>query len=376
MIKVLLVIPTLDRSGAEKQFALLATHLPRDEFEVHTVALTRGGPYEAVLRERGIPLTVLNKRWRLDPRALWDLRQLIFQLQPDILHTWLFAANAYGRQAAGRNGAPAVIVSERCVDSWKSGWQLTLDRRQRARTTRLIGNSQGVADFYQEQGFAGDRIVVIPNGTSIPERIPFDRDAVLAEFDIPPGSQVVGSVGRLARQKRGHDLIWAMQLLRQLRDRVYYLIVGDGPEKVELIKLAEHMGCDHLVRFAGHREDAEQLMATMNVLWLGSDFEGMSNSVMEAMAAGLPVIATDIPPNRELVVDGETGYLVRVGDSVGFAQFSDRILADQELAQRLGAAGRERIRKQFSIVRMVDAHADLYRRVVAEQAESTTGDSA
>lgn len=118
------------------------------------------------------------------------------------------------------------------------------------------------------------------------------------------------------------------------------------------------------MRFAGYRADAARLIGLCNVFWLASEFEGMSNSVMEAMAAGVPVIASDIPPNRELVVDGQTGYLVRVGDSVGMAQFTDRILADPLLAQRLGTSGRERMRTDFSIDRMVAAHAELYREVL------------
>ncbi|MGH7127929.1 MAG: glycosyltransferase, partial [Planctomycetaceae bacterium] len=104
----------------------------------------------------------------------------------------------------------------------------------------------------------------------------------------------------------------------------------------------------------------------MNVVWLASDFEGLSNSVMEAMALGIPVVASDIPPNRELVGDGRTGFIVKVGDSVGFAQFSDRILADPALADRLGRAARERMRSEFSIEKMVQAHAALYRQVVGE----------
>jgi glycosyltransferase involved in cell wall biosynthesis len=156
-----------------------------------------------------------------------------------------------------------------------------------------------------------------------------------------------------------------LQLLQQLTDRVYLLLVGEGPERNDLIALARHVGCEHLVRFAGYREDAAKLIALCHVFWLGSEFEGMSNSVMEAMAAGVPVVATDIPPNRELIVDGETGFLVHVGDSVGMAQFTDRILADPTLAQRLGAAGRERMRQQFGIDRMVTAHAKLYRDILS-----------
>ncbi len=96
MIKILSLIPTLDRSGAEKQFALLATRLPRDEFNVHTVTLTRGGPYEAMIRDAEIRMTSLRKRLKFDPVALWRLKRLIDVERPDILHCWLFAANAYG----------------------------------------------------------------------------------------------------------------------------------------------------------------------------------------------------------------------------------------------------------------------------------------
>jgi glycosyltransferase involved in cell wall biosynthesis len=381
MPKVLLLIPTLDHSGAEKQFALLASRLPRPEFDVHAVTLTRGGPYEAMIREAGVPVTHLGKRAKFDPLALWRLRSLIQAERPDILHSWIFAANAYSRLVAGHDAWPKVLVSERCVDSWKSPWQLWLDRRQIGRTTRLIGNSNSVADFYRTLGVPAEKLAVIPNAVEIPAETsadnPADRDRLLAEFDIPPGSRIVGFAGRLAPQKRVKDIVWAMQVLQQLRDRVYLLLIGDGPERTSLVELAKHVGCDHLVRFAGHRDDAARLIGLMNVFWLASDFEGMSNSIMEAMAAGVPVVASDIPPNRELVVDGQTGFLVKVGDGVGMAQFADRILADPALAQRLGEAGRERMRTEFSVEKMVSRHAELYRQVVApgDAPASTPGDT-
>jgi glycosyltransferase involved in cell wall biosynthesis len=152
-----------------------------------------------------------------------------------------------------------------------------------------------------------------------------------------------------------------MQLLRQLTSNVYFLVLGDGPEREALQQFARRMTCDHVTRFAGHREDAPKLIGLMDVFWLASDFEGMSNSVMEAMAAGVPVVCSDIPPNRELVIDGETGFVVHVGDSAGFAQFADRILADRELAERLGAAARQRVAREFSVERMIAAHVKLYR---------------
>ena len=363
--KLMLIVPTLDQSGAEKQLTLLACRLPRDEFDVHVVALTRGGAFAEELARHDVRLTILGKRWKFDPLAMWRLRKLIKAEQPDIVHTWLFAANAYGRLVVGRcmNPRPKLIVSERCVDVWKAGWQLWLDQRLIARTDRLIGNSVAVAEFYKSIGYPADRVTVIPNGIDVPDETPFDRDALLAEFDIPRGSPVIGFVGRLAKQKRVDDLIFAMGLVAILRPNAHLLLIGDGPERDKLMKFARDIDVDRQTRFAGHRSDATKLLRLLDLFWIASDFEGQSNSIMEAMAAGLPVLASDIPPNRELVIDGETGFLVNIGDRAGFQQFADRLLADPDLARRLGNAGRERMRQHFSIENMVAAHTRLYREV-------------
>src|SRR5262245_34263124 len=115
---------------------LLATRLPRDEFEVHVVALTRGGPYADDLASAGVRLTLLGKRFKGDPIAFRKLKRLLRDEPPDVLHTWMFTANAYGRLAAGRRPPFPILVSERCVDVWKARWQLWLDRQLAPRTTR------------------------------------------------------------------------------------------------------------------------------------------------------------------------------------------------------------------------------------------------
>ena len=148
-ITVSLLIPTLDRSGAEKQLVSLACGLSRDEFQVEVIALTRGGPLETELTQHQIPLTIIGKRHRLDLQALRRLRQHLATNRPNLLHTWLFAANAYGRIARTTSPTTRVIVSERCVDSWKRRWQLWIDRRLIARTDQFLANSQAVAEFYQ-----------------------------------------------------------------------------------------------------------------------------------------------------------------------------------------------------------------------------------
>ena len=376
MIRLALLIPTLDRSGAEKQLALLATRLPRDQFDVHVIALTRGGPYAGLLRENDVPITIVQKSHKLDLGAYRRLKRALTQLSPDILHTWLFAANAYGRLAVRGTSRPRIVVSERCVDTWKSAWQLWLDRRLIPRTDRLIGNSQSVIDFYREQGFPPERMSVIYNGIDVHQLAGpvastpdahADRAALLQELGLPENAKLIGYVGRLAKQKRVDDLLWAAQLLRQADDSARVLLIGDGPEQSRLEQRARDLECAEFVRFLGHREDATALMRMMDIFWLGSDFEGLSNSLMEAMAAGLPVIATNIPPNRELVEHGKQGYLVDVGDGVAFAQYTAKLLKDPDLAHSLGAAGRSHMAHEFSVQQMVDAHANLYGQLHTSQ---------
>lgn len=374
MIRLQLVIPTLDRSGAEKQFALLATGLPRDEFRVEVVALTRGGPYAENIRQAGLPLTILKKRWRFDPPALRRLRRHLRERRPDIVHTWLFAANAYGRLAVGSGAErPKLIVSERCVDVWKSRWQLWLDRRLIARTDRLIANAECVAEFYRGLGYPADRVSVIHNGVETPVPGVRAADSIREEFGIARGTRLIGYVGRLAPQKRLTDLIWAMELLRHLDHPVCLLIIGDGPQRSELEQFAREIRVDELIRFAGHRLDAASLIPHLDVFWLASDFEGQSNSLMEAMAAGVPVVVSDIAPNRELVTHIETGLVVPVGDKAGFAKATGQLLSDPDLAERLALAARLRMQRDFSIAQMIDGHVALYREIHGQGIRNRNG---
>ena len=366
MIKVLLLIPTLDRSGAEKQLTHLAIGLPREEFDVEVVALTRGGPYEEQLKAAGIKVTIIGKRWKFDPFALRRLRKLIAEKQPDILHTWLFAANAYGRMAVGSEPAPKVVVSERCVDSWKAGWQLWFDRKLAPRTDRLIGNSQAVADFYADLGFPRNRLLVIPNGIEPATDSTRTRQSICDEFDFPIDSKIIGCVGRLAPQKRVSDLIWAMELLQSLQPSSRLLIVGEGPQWKELEGFARNLRLSDVIRFAGHRSDVSNILPHIDMFCLASDFEGQSNSLMEAMAHGRPVVVSDIAPNLELVEHEKTGLVVPVGDRPAFTRACDRLIKDEALGDSLGTAANDYIVREHSFEKAVAAHAELYRTLVRQ----------
>ncbi len=116
-------------------------------------------------------MTVIGKRWQLDPHAYWRLEQLVRRLRPSLVQTWLFAANAYGRLAALRSGVPVIVANERCVDPWKAGYQHAIDRYLARRTQAIVVNSNGVRDFYRHHGIDANLMHVIPNGVDLPSPV-------------------------------------------------------------------------------------------------------------------------------------------------------------------------------------------------------------
>ncbi|MFZ1936276.1 MAG: glycosyltransferase [Thermoguttaceae bacterium] len=362
--RILEIIPTLDRAGAEKQLCLLAAGLPRDEFDVHVCALTRGGPLEGDLHAAGIPLTIIGKRWKLDPRAFLRLKRHIASLRPDLIHTWMFAANTYGFAAARAYGVKNVLVGQRCVDPWKSGLQLAIDRQLARRCRGVVVNSEGVRDFYVQHGAPADRVRVIPNGVAIPPPPGTTRRQLLAELELPDNARLIGLVGRLWPQKRVKDAIWAADLLKVVRDDAHLLVIGDGPQRDRLLRFRDQVRIRDKVHFLGQRGDVPRLLPHFDLLWSTSGYEGQSNAILEAMAAGVLVVATDIPGTRELVVPGETGYLIPVGDRAAFCKFSERLLSDAALAGRFSAAARSRVAREFSVEKMIERHVAFYREVL------------
>jgi glycosyltransferase involved in cell wall biosynthesis len=363
-VKVTLLIATLEQAGAEKQLTLLACGLPRDEFDVDVVALTRGGFYEQALRDAGIRVHLLGKRRKLDPRALHALRALVACLDPDVLHAWMFTANTYARLAFDGRRRPAVVASERGPDGWKSAWQLWVDRRLVARTSRLVVNAPAVAEQAARRGFPPERITVVRNGLPIPTA---PRDGGACAGSGARASRVVGYVGRLAPGKRVEDLIAAAALLRAQHPDLALLLVGDGPLRGALESRVKELALGDVVRFLGHRADAAELMTRLDAFWLASASEGMSNSLMEAMAAGTPVVVSDIATNRDLVEDGVTGRVVPLGSPRAIADATALLWQDPASAAAMAAAAVARIRCDFGVAAMVARYASLYRELVGER---------
>lgn len=360
MMKIALIIPTMDRGGAEKQLSLLAAGLPRDQFDVHVFLLTRDGPRSEDLRRAGIPVTVIGKRFKADPTALFRLRRELKRFAPDVVHTWLFAANSFGRQAARMAGVKRIIASERCVDPWKTTAHFVVDRHLAKYTEAITTNSTGVRDFYVAHGLDESLFRIIPNGVPPIDVEPITRQQAFERLQLPLDRKLVLAVGRLWPQKRYRDLIWGAEMLWTVHQDATLVIVGDGPQRGELMRHRDAVSGVDRVTFAGARDDVAQLLPHASAFWIGSEYEGQSNAVIEAMQAAVPVVASDIPGNRDLVVHGETGRIVPLGVSVEFSRETIDLLNRPEVARQLGRQGRQRIADHFTVESMIAAHAELY----------------
>ena len=360
MLNVLQLIPTLDRSGAEKQMVLLAKGLPRDRFRVEVATLTRLGPFEAELKEAGIPVTAIGKHFKLDPIALIRLVRFLKVKAFDVVQTWIFAANAYGRVASRIAGVPVVVVAEMAVDLWKGRADCFVDRRLSAWCDRLVGNSHAVVDFYRGLGVPDDRLAMIYSGIADLEPPPVDSGAIRTSFGFAVDAPLVLFAGRLADQKRVADLLKAVDLLQHIQPNIRTIIAGDGPLRDQLEETAQGYHLDGRVRFLGHRDDLPQLLAAADVVVLPSEYEGLPNVVLEAMRFRKPVVATAAPGTTEAVVDGQTGLLVPIGSTSLLARAIRDIVRNPTLATRLGDAGRARIEALFCADTMVAQFAELY----------------
>ena len=365
-LRIAFVIPTMDQGGAEKQLALLAIGLPKDQFDVHVFLLTRDGPRSEMLRSNDVPVTVIGKRFKLDPSALFRLKRCLQSFQPDIVHTWLFAANSFGRTAAWLSKTPTIIGSERCVDPWKRWYQFAIDRWLAKRSQAITTNSQGIVEFYAQHGMDRDLFRVIPNGIASRQSEPIDRQQACQRLGIAEDRRIVLAVGRLWPQKRYRDLVWAAEMISAVDPLLTLVIIGDGPQKYELLRFRDDVTSRQAVTFVGHREDVEQLLPHAEVFWNGSEYEGQSNSIIEAMQAGVPVIASDIPGNRDLIKDQVTGKLVPLGDRAALAQAPLELLRPPDQAALLGKQASRFIEDHFTIEQLIQRHATLYQELCTD----------
>ncbi|OPZ91628.1 MAG: Glycogen synthase [candidate division TA06 bacterium ADurb.Bin417] len=363
-IKIALVIATLEIGGAEKQLAELASRLDRTGFEPIVLCLRQTGPVAERLREAGVPVHYLDKRGKLDPGLIFRLAALLRRERPDILHSWMFTANTYGRLAAGLAGIPSIIAAERGADHWKRWYHFAIDRRLLKKTDRLLAVSEGVREFYARRlAISQERITVITNGVDLKRFRAFRPPR-----PIDPG--LVLSAGRLAEQKGFLDLVRAARMVIDRKPGTRFTVLGEGPERPRLEAEIRRLGLERSFRLPGETADIRPCLFEAGLFVLPSLYEGMPNAVLEAMAAGKPVIATRVEGSREAVLDNRTGRLVTPAAPAELAAAILDLLADPARAAEWGEAGRRRVEAEYNLDSIIKEYESLYRELVKSK---TTG---
>jgi len=375
-VKILQVAYKSDISGGEMVLFNLAKHL-RSRGHHLLVACPSYGPLVRVLREERIEVRVIPITKTYDLMAAFRLRNLMLQERIEVLHSHGMLVNIVGRIAAKMAHTPISISTvhltrelaaggraENLCQWLKGKYYRSLDNFTARFNDRIIAVSESVRKDLISQGVSPEKMVVIKNGIEFerPQSLlgkERERAAKKKELQIAD-KPVVGTITRFSKQKDVHTCLYALSNLVREYPGVRCLIVGDGEQRGELEHLSHRLALNGNVTFLGYREDARQILDLFDIFVLSSLWEGLPLVVLEAMAASKPVVATRVPGTVEAIVDGETGILVPLRDSTRLAESIKKLLADRELAQKMGKAGRRRVDTYFSVERMVDETERLY----------------
>ncbi len=349
--RICYVIDHLDIGGAQRQLVELVKRMPRQTWEPIVIALsTSRRTLGDELAQAGVTVHYIPQHGAFDARCLKRLTRLLRLYRPSIVHTFLFTADTYGRIAARLAGVGPVICAIRnTVDDMPRRHRL-MNRWLMHWTARVTVNADAERRSFVAQGGIPDaKIRTIYNGIDVPTDAPSLNGAYRREWGIPDQAPIVAMIARLAPQKDHRTFLEAAQRIARVVPDARFLLVGDGPCRAQVEQWVAELGLADRTRLLGARRDVRQLLDSIDVCVLATHFEGCSNTLMEAMAAGVPVVATNVGGNPELVADGETGLLVPPKDPDALAAAIQRLMADTAAARAMGARGRARMAGQFSM---------------------------
>ena len=350
------------------QVLVVAGRVPEGEESMEDMAGTLGVDYRHVAAlQRELSVTS-------DLRAIGELRAILRERRPDVLHTHTAKAGATGRIAArlaGRGRPRALVhtfhghVLSGYFDSRHERVFRSVERRLARTTDALVAVSDEVRDDLLRLGIAPlEKFAVVPYGFDLDARVrcpPEARARTRAQLGVPESTFVLGWIGRLTAIKNPLDLV---RLAAALGAGSALVLVGDGEDRPAVESLARELAVADRVHLVGYQPEIAGWYAAFDALVLTSANEGTPVVAIEALAAGLPVAATDAGGTSTVVDDGETGFLVPVGDVEQLAERVRRLAADPDLRARMGELGAARARERFSTARMVDDVERLYRRIL------------
>jgi sugar transferase (PEP-CTERM/EpsH1 system associated) len=360
------IVRSLDTGGQEVLCARLVEQLNRERFRSLVISLQGGGWLADRLREQGIPVICLDAPERWHPATIGRIATILRQERVQVAHCHNRKALLYGGLASETVPGVRLVYTKHGVSHWEGGPTALLGRYLTRRSRAVVAVSDDIArGILAGRWAAPNRLHTVLNGVDLQHFRPSrDRAAARAPLGLPITSPVVGTVARLSPEKDQATLLRAFALVcREVAD-ARLMVVGDGPLRQELEALAAELGIAAQTLFTGERNDVAGLLEAMDVFCLPSLTEGTSLTLLEAMASGLPVVATAVGGTPDVVAQECSGLLVPSGDPERLAEGLLRVLQHPDQADRMGGEGRRIVAARFSLRAMVERYSKLYERVL------------
>ncbi|AFY69750.1 glycosyl transferase group 1 [Thalassoporum mexicanum PCC 7367] len=371
MYKVFLLITSLEYGGAQTELVNLATQLKGSGWQVEVCTLLKPEVHMQRLAQAEIPLHDLAmQRGLANPIAIFRLVELIRRSQPQILHSHMVHANLLARLTRLFVKVPLLIST---AQNMKEGsrWREIAYRLSDPLCDLTTNVSQVAVDRYVEVGAVpAHKVRYLPNSVNV-ERFnaqPEARQKLRTELSLE-GMFVWIAVGRLTRQKNYPNLLHAFAAVAQNNPNACLLIAGGGELEAQIMELIESLGLGDRVRLLGNCSDMPDLFNAADAMVMASDWEGMPLVLLEAAASGLPIVATDVGGNGEVVIDGENGWLVPPGDTEALAVAMQKNMQLPDAARsQMGAIGRQHVLENFSLPAVAKRWQALYQELYARLA--------
>lgn len=372
-LPILHIVPKLSTwGGVGNQLLLLLKNYARDEFLPIVCSLRDKGVVGEEIEDLGIEVICLNRDFKRG--FYWtvvkELRTLMKQRNIQIVRTHEYRANLHGRLAALLAKVPCIVGS---VHNVYNARDKKLNRRILNRylgifTDRVVAVSEEVKkEIVRYDSVPENKVAVIYNGVDRKRFVDIDAQSIRSEFHIPKSTPIIGTVGRFFPQKGQKYLLEAVAKVRNKFPHIAVFVIGDGSLKEELQDHTKKLNIEQNIIFTGVRRDIPALLSAMDIFIFPSLWEGFGNALVEAMAAGKPIIATDIPSVREILDSGKSGIVVPPANSEAIARSLDLLLSDRALAENLGNAARERALSSFTIDSTVRGYSSLYRSILEQK---------
>lgn len=375
-MRCVLLVTGLAYGGAETQVVHLATRLKGRGWEVRVVSLMEPKAYVKELEAAGIPIFSLGIRRKLpDPRPILRLVRLIRKWRPHIVHSHMVHANLLARVVRPLAPIAVLVCTAHSIDEGGRLRELFYRWSDSLCCLTTQVSRAGLERYVRIGAVPAEKIRFIPNGVDTARFKPDSEVRLVLRKELGVEDFFVWlAVGRFDPPKDYPNLLRAFAQVARESPEAVLLIVGDGPLRPSMQDLACELGLGERVRFLGIRRDVPELMNAADAYVMSSAWEGMPMVLLEASAAALPIVATDVGGNREVVVEGESGFLVPARDHEALAAAMLRVMClPAEVRRRMGEAGRRYVEANFALDRVVDRWEELYRELLARKGINVNG---